>query len=139
MSLGVRLSPTRCLAAGMTVSRRLASLALLLAAVPATLAQCVADTTAGTTTCSYTTQGADSTFVVPASVTSLDIVIAGADGGADSGDQAGGFGASISLPGFPVKSSDTLLLCVRCARSVLTLEASSAPMDRARRAAHAPR
>ena len=89
---------------------------LLLSAATAALAQtCVADTTAGTTTCTYATQGQDATFTVPLLVTSVDLQVVGGRAGSSSRGGAGGNGALVSLDGLTVVPGSTLNLCVLCA------------------------
>ena len=78
---------------------------------------CLADpSVAQGTVCTYNTQAQDSTFVVPAGVTSLDITIVGGSGaastttiGANTG--AGAAGAQVVLSAVPVAPTETLYLC----------------------------
>ena len=88
--------------------RSAVSALLLLSAATATVAQtCVADTAAGTTTCTYSTPATDATFTVPALVTSIDLQVAGGNGGS-----SGGAGALVTINALPVIPGSTLNLCV---------------------------
>jgi len=90
---------------------------LLLSAARATVAQtCVADTAAGTTTCTYSTPATDATFTVPALVTSIDLQVVGGNGGADPQpvgtiSAQGGLGALVTLNAVTVIPGSTLNLC----------------------------
>lgn len=72
----------------------------------------VFSSSASTATCTYATAGQD-TFTVPAGVGSIDVVAAGARGGAGaSGDAAGGSGASVEDPAVAVTQGDSLTVWV---------------------------
>ena len=110
--------------------RSAVSALLLLSAATATVAQtCVADTAAGTTTCTYSTPATDATFTVPALVTSIDLQVTGGNGGADpipsgSISSQGGLGALVTLNSVTVIPGSTLNLC-GAARREYTLTAGS--------------
>lgn len=84
-------------------------------------AACVADPKViRGTVCTYDTQAQDSTFVVPQTVTALDITIVGGTGGISTFNAAdrGAAGAQVDLGAVPVLPGQTLYLCATTAPSV---------------------
>src|SRR6267142_1622805 len=63
------------------------------AALPA---GCSFDATSGTTSCVFSSTGAEQTFTVPAGVTSVHVVALGAAGGSGESGSGGGRGAVVS-------------------------------------------
>jgi DNA-binding beta-propeller fold protein YncE len=103
----------------MTSAFTLASVALGLAAAPALAsnAACPDATSSTATSCTFTNPGTP-TFTVPSSVESVDVVAAGAPGGAanteinNSPAAAGGVGASVEDTAVPVQNGSALEVVV---------------------------